>query len=54
MSSDWQASQADLGEISDLGFERDQETGLVLADDAALDRLADREWVTAGRDRLGP
>nr|WP_156610648.1 glycosyltransferase [Auraticoccus cholistanensis] len=48
VGADLQAIQADLGEIAELGMEQDQETGLVVVDEAALDRLAEREWSPLG------
>ena len=48
VSKDVRAIEADLRAIRDLPVERDEELGVLVVDEEALDALADREWSPLG------
>jgi cellulose synthase (UDP-forming) len=51
VDEDVQAIQADLRALEELPVEIDEELGLVVIDEDALDRLADRDWSPLGAVR---
>ncbi|HEU5472445.1 MAG TPA: glycosyltransferase family 2 protein [Actinophytocola sp.] len=48
VSADLEELKADLAEIEALPIEADRDIGAMVVDEAALDRLADREWSPLG------
>jgi cellulose synthase (UDP-forming) len=48
VAKDMRAIEADLRAIEELGVDVDAELGVVVVDDAALDRLAERDWSPLG------